>query len=57
MLSPDRPYYQGERLVHGFLIILAGWLLFAHGCHGPDVDDELAVPADAPPHSARSNDP
>lgn len=26
------------------LLLLAGYLIFCHGCHGEDVDDELSVP-------------
>ncbi|MGH7227036.1 MAG: hypothetical protein ACRELF_27790 [Gemmataceae bacterium] len=26
------------------LLLLAGYLIFCHGCHGADVDDELCVP-------------
>jgi hypothetical protein len=26
------------------LLLLAGYLIFCHGCHGKDVDDELSVP-------------
>jgi hypothetical protein len=27
-----------------FLFLLAGCLIYCHGCHGPDVDDELSLP-------------
>ena len=29
------------------LLLLAGYLIFCHGCHGDDVDDELCVPPPA----------
>jgi hypothetical protein len=29
------------------LLLLAGYLIFCHGCHGEDVDDELCVPLPA----------
>lgn len=25
-------------------LLLCGYLIFGHGCHGADVDDELCVP-------------
>lgn len=27
------------------LLLLCGYLIFSHGCHGGDVDDELCPPA------------
>ncbi len=28
-------------------LLLCGYLIFCHGCHGEDVDDELSVPLPA----------
>lgn len=29
------------------MFLLIGYLIFCHGCHGEDVDDELCVPPPA----------
>jgi hypothetical protein len=37
-----------------WLAVLAVWLIFAHGCHPGDHDDELAiVPVSSPDRPAR----
>ncbi|GEM_PF-6710065 len=34
------------------VLLLCGYLLFCHGCHGEDIDDELS----APPPSAQNSE-
>jgi hypothetical protein len=36
--SPDRPFFRWV-----VLLVLAAGLIFAHGCHAGDHDDELAA--------------
>jgi hypothetical protein len=38
-------------------LLLLGHLIFCHGCHGEDVDDELSVPPPAARNSERPNEP
>jgi hypothetical protein len=43
--SPSLARRAGWRnaILSGLLFLLAIALLFCHGCHGPDVDDDLGV--------------
>jgi hypothetical protein len=50
--SPERERRATGRIIEGFrlwgswliFLLLCGHLIFSHGCHGEDVDDELCVP-------------
>lgn len=39
------------------LLLLAGYLIFCHGCHGEDVDDELCVPPPLLPRQREAEPP
>jgi hypothetical protein len=43
---PDAPHAPRFTRWGGWLVflLLCGHLLFCHGCHGEDVDDELCIP-------------
>jgi hypothetical protein len=47
------PTLRCQRFGNGVvLFLLAAYLIFSHGCHGADVDDELCVPQLREPKTA-----